>query len=131
MNVLTAKRTYTWEIFFLSVICDALGIFLIKFVLDNTVVNATSVTTTTWQYAESLASSPLSIVGIVLFFIAPFLFASALSRIEISIGYPLQVITNMGLLVLLAICFLGEQLTVNKSIGFALLALSIFLFFRR
>ena len=111
---------------FISVILNAYGVFVIKYklnVLGEIPFNSIRVVLT---YFIALLKSPLVVSGIVLLLLAPFLFAIALSRMEISIAYPAQVGLNFIFLLLLAFIFLGENLTINKIIGISLVICSIY-----
>ena len=86
-----------------------------------------------WQAALSyfgeLISEPMVLIGLFLFFSAPFLFAAALSRMDITTAYPVQVGLNFSFLVILAIIFLGESITLGKVVGLALICLSTILLY--
>ena len=73
----------SWGTLFVSVIFNALGVFIIKLRLNELgAVKAESIPSTI-GYFFVMIKSPLVILGLVLFFLAPFLFAVALSRMEI------------------------------------------------
>lgn len=106
-----------WGMLVLSVIFNALGVFAIKWRLNQLgPINFESFQSTL-SYFFLLLQSPFVLAGVVLFFLAPFLFTVSLSRMEISIAYPAQIGLNFFLVLILAILFLGEQMTFTKLIG--------------
>ncbi len=116
----------SWGMLFLSVLFNAYGVFVIKYKINELGEIPLNSFHFVMKYFIALLKSPLVISGVVLFFIAPFLFAIALSRMEISIAYPAQVGLNFIFLLLLAFIFLGENLTINKIIGISLVICSIY-----
>lgn len=116
----------TWNLVFLTVILDAGGIFIIKAAMNRLGEMPLDSVDALVGYFLALAVQPLVVAGAVAFFLAPFLFAAALSRMEITAAYPAQVGLNFGLLVVLAVVFLGERLTGLKLTGMVLVALSLF-----
>ena len=114
----------TWNLVFWTVIFDAGGIFLVKLTMNKIGVVSTSSFYSVFGYFQQLVSEPLALVGLILFFSAPFLFAIALSRMEITTAYPVQVGLNFALLVTLSVLFLGESLNIWKIIGLVLICIS-------
>jgi len=107
----------SWGLLILSVIFNALGVFIIKLRLNELGAVKVDMLRSVFSYFFVMIKSPLVIVGLILFFFAPFLFAIALSRMEIVVAYPAQIGLNFIILVILAILFLGEQITILKVIG--------------
>ena len=120
----------TWNLVILTVICDVTGIVALKWVINQLGEVPFNSMGKIGCYLLDFISYPLAIGGGVLFFAAPFFFAAALSRMEISTAYPAQVGLNLSGLVLLAVLFLGESLTVGKIAGMAFITLSILVLYR-
>ena len=116
----------SWGMLILSVIFNALGVFIIKLRLNELGVIKMDTLKTVFGYFFIMMKSPLVIVGLVLFFLAPFIFAIALSRMEIVVAYPAQIGLNFLILVLLAVVFLGEQITSVKVIGTVLVLAGVY-----
>jgi multidrug transporter EmrE-like cation transporter len=110
---------------FLSVVCNAGGVFIVKKKLNEMGAIDMGSLKAFLGYLSAMGQSPLVIAGVGLFFIAPFLFAIALSRLDMTVAYPAQVGLNFLLLLLLAILFLGEAVTAHRLIGVALVLASI------
>lgn len=116
----------SWGMLILSVIFNAYGVFVIKLRLNELGEIPFNSIKTTSGYFLVLLKSPLVIGGILLFFIAPFLFAVALSRMEITIAYPAQIGLNFVILILLALFLLGEQMTLYKIVGIISILVGIY-----
>jgi len=65
------------------------------------------------------------VISIILFFSAPFLFAVALSRLPISIAYPVQVGLNFLLVLVLSYFFLSESMTAIKLVSIFLIMVGV------
>ena len=118
----------SWGMLIVSVIFNVWGVFCIKLRIND----LGTVPMGSWramiQYFFSLLKYPEVISGLILFFIAPFLFAIALSRMDISVAYPVQISLNFVFLILLGFFVIGEAITMNKMIGLGLTFLSIYFF---
>ncbi|MFH1360505.1 MAG: EamA family transporter [Candidatus Omnitrophota bacterium] len=116
----------TWGMLILSVLCNAGGVFIIKWRLNEMGAIKCDSLRSVFAYFLLFIRSPLVILGLVLFFAAPFLFAIALSRMDITVAYPAQVGLNFLILIILAVFVLGEQMTSLKFIGIILVVLGIY-----
>lgn len=112
----------------LSVLFNAYGVFLIKKRLNELGEIRVESLQLIGSYGVAFLNSAGALTGVILFVLAPFLFAVAVSRMEISIAYPVQVGLNFMCIVLLALLFLGEPLTLHKTIGMILVLASIYFF---
>jgi len=117
----------SWGMLVLSVITNAFGAFAIKLRLNELGPIEFNSFKGIFSYMISLLSSWLVIIGGVSFVISPFIFMVALSRMDISIAYPVQIVLNFILLLVFAVMFLGESLTVTKTIGIGLALISVIL----
>ncbi|MCA9405544.1 MAG: EamA family transporter [Candidatus Omnitrophica bacterium] len=115
----------SWGMLILSVICNAVGAFVIKMRLNELGAVQFESFMSIFRYFIELLKSPLVIFGTVLFFLAPFLFAVSLSRMEITVAYPVQVGLNFLLVLVLALIFLGEHLTPLKIVGIVFVCLGV------
>jgi len=116
----------SWGMLIVSVLFNALGVFIIKLKLNEYGAIPTETLKSILIAFWTLAKSPLVVFGLVLFFLSPFLFTIALSRMEITIAYPVQIALNFLILILLAVLFLNEQLTFQKSFGMLLIFVGIY-----
>lgn len=120
----------SWGMLSLSVFFNVYGVFVIKYKINELGEMRLNSFHFLVNYFIALLKSPLVISGVILFFLSPFLFAIALSRMEISVAYPVQVGFNFILLLILAFIFLGEHLTINKIIGISLVICSIYFLYK-
>ena len=118
----------SWGMLCIGVIFNVIGVFVIKMKLNELGPMKVDSFKAILSYLVVMCKSPVVIVGVTLFFLAPFVLAVALSRMEISIAYPAQVGLNFLILFILAVLFLGETLTIHKIIGALLVLASIYFF---
>ncbi len=116
----------SWGMLILSVVFNAYGVFVIKLKLNQLGAIKLDSLKVVLSYALEFFKSPLVVSGVALFFVSPFLFTIALSRMEIVVAYPVQIGLNFLFLILLAIIFLGEQLTLYKIIGIVFVFIGIY-----
>ncbi|MBI5523544.1 MAG: hypothetical protein HY910_13020 [Desulfarculus sp.] len=126
MQAVGRRFWLTWNLVILSVICDAVGIFIIKLALND----QGAVPVGDWRaaggYYWALLIQPRVLLGGAMFLAAPFCFAAALTRMDISVAYPVQVGLVFACLLLLSVGFLGESLGLSKILGLCLVAGSLF-----
>jgi len=115
----------SWGMLILSVIFNVLGVFIIKFKLNELGAIPLDSFKTFVGYVGLLLKAPFVLVGILLFFLSPVLFAIALSRMDIVIAYPVQLGLNFLFLILLAVFVLGEQLSFFKILGMCFVLVGI------
>lgn len=110
----------------LSVIFNTIGVFVIKLRLNELGMMRADSLRAVMDYFFLMLKSPLVISAVVLFFIAPVFFAVALSRMDIIVAYPVQIGLNFLCVVLLALIFLGEQMTMARFIGILFIFIGIY-----
>ena len=116
-----------WGMLVLSVLFNVYGVFAVKMKLNELGPIKFDSFGGLMNYFSLAIRSGAVIAGVILFFAAPFLFAVALSRMEITVAYPVQIILSLIILSLLAVLFMGEHLTVNKIIVMILAVLCVYL----
>jgi multidrug transporter EmrE-like cation transporter len=82
------------------------------------------------SYFIELLRSPLIICGVLSIFLSAFLWMIALSRLQISLAYPVAVGLNFIIVVSIALIFLREQLPVDKMAAILLIIISIIILSR-
>lgn len=82
------------------------------------------------SYFIELLRSPLIICGVLSIFLSAFLWMIALSRLQISLAYPVAVGLNFIIVVSIALIFLREQLPVDKMAAILLILISIIILSR-
>jgi multidrug transporter EmrE-like cation transporter len=115
-----------WGTLVLSVAFNAFGVFVVKWRLNELGTLPLNSFKDALGYSWLLLKSPLVVPGLVLFLVAPFLFAVALSRMEISVAYPAQLGLNLVVLLLFGCFLLREQMTLFKIIGILCVLLGVY-----
>jgi len=123
--MINSRLLTAWAPLVGCVVFDVLGIFIIKMHINAQGPVPFAPFTALVGYFFALASRPMVILGLVMFFTAPVLFAIALSRMEISTAYPVQIGLNFALLIILAVTFLDESLSWQKVLGLICIAISL------
>ncbi len=117
----------TWGMVLLAVSLDVFGAFVVKMKLNEMgAVNFGSVRTLV-SYFILLAKSPLTVAGAVSILVSPIPYAIALSRMEVSIVYPMVVALTSLILLPLTIIFFKESFSFYKVIGISLVIFSMYL----
>ena len=117
----------SWGLLVLSAAANAYGAFVIKLGLNRQGPLPLDSFGQAALYFLRLLRSPLVLSGLALFFLAPLIFAAALSRMEVSVAQPAQVGMNFVFLMLCAAYFLRERITPRKAAGVAMVAAALFL----
>ncbi len=116
----------SWGMLLASIVMNSLGAFAIKYKMNQLGSLGLDSFSGGLRYLGQLFSSPAGLIGGVLFVLAPFVFAVALSRMEASVAFPIQAGLNFLILVGLAVLFLGEGLTPAKGLGLVLIVAGVY-----
>ena len=116
----------SWGMLCLSVVFNAYSVFLIKRRLNDLGKIKLESFQFVFNYSLEFLKSPGAILGLIFFVAAPFFLAVAVSRMELSIAYPIQVGLNIIMVIALSLIYLGENLTIEKGIGIGLVIGSIY-----
>lgn len=120
----------TWGMIVLAAIMDAFGAFVVKMRIDEIgPINFESLRIVI-DYFFSLIRSPLALTGGVCILISPIPYAIALSRMEVSVVYPVSVALNFLILIPMTIFFLGESFSLSKAVGIFLIVVSLYLLYK-
>lgn len=117
----------SWGMLILGVLLNVFGAYAVKAKINTLGSIPFDSVLSVINYFFALIKFPLAIAGAIAILAAPFPYAIALSRMDLSIAYPVSVAINCLILIPITILFLGEMLTVNKSIGILLILVSLFL----
>ena len=107
----------TWGVLFISAVLNAGGAFIIKSELNRRGPAPASSLGLLIKYFIILACSLRAWLGLTAFFLSPFTFSIALSRMEMSVAQPAFVGINFLFLVLLSTVALKEKLTGLRILG--------------
>ena len=109
----------TWGVLLISAGLNAGGAFLIKAELNRRGPVPLFPPGMLLRYSVKFACSIKAWLGLVSFFLSPFIFSVALSRMEMSVAQPAFVGINFICLVVLATLILKEKLTRMRLAGLA------------
>jgi len=115
----------SWGLLVLSVCFNALGAIVIKSKLNEFGPFKLDSITSIAEVLFYFLRSPLVIGSTILFFSSPFLFAAALSRLPITLAYPVQIALNFLLVLSVAVFWMNEKLSVLQAIGVLLILVGI------
>lgn len=124
------KFFLSWGMVIGYVVLNSFGALIIKYKINAIGEVQLGSVKSFINYFLELLKSPLIICGILSIFISAFVWMTALSRLQISLAYPVAVGLNFFVVVTVALIFLKEQLSVEKVIGIVLIFISIFLLTR-
>ena len=79
-----------------------------------------------FNYGIEFIKSPGAIIGLILFVASPFFLAVAVSRMDMTVAYPVQLSLNFLLVIILSLLYLNEPLSWDKGIGIGLVLISIY-----
>ncbi|MBN1780644.1 hypothetical protein JW948_05920 [bacterium] len=77
-------------------------------------------------YFVTLFKSPLTVLGIAFLVVSAFVWMTALSRMEISIAYPVAIGMNFLIITVFGLTMFHESLSLSKTIGLVMIFVSLF-----
>ena len=126
----TSKFLLSWGMVLAYIVFNSVGALIIKYKINEMGTIQFSSFRFVIKYFYELIKSPLIICGIFSIFISAFVWMVALSRLQISIAYPVAVGLNFIVVVTVALIFFKEHLSAEKIIGIVLIFISVFLISR-
>jgi multidrug transporter EmrE-like cation transporter len=120
----------TWGMIFSYVILNSAGALLIKQKLFQIGEFSSENLATSWRFFVSLFSSLQVWGGLLAIFISALAWIIALSKMELSVAYPVAIGLNFLIIMTFSVLVNGEPLTVNKMVGVGLIMVSLFFLFR-
>lgn len=126
----TSKFLLSWGMVLAYIVFNSFGALIIKYKINEMGTIQLSSFRFVIKYFYELIKSPLIICGIFSIFISAFVWMVALSRLQISIAYPVAVGLNFIVVVTVALIFFKEHLSAEKIIGIVLIFISVFLISR-
>ncbi len=79
-----------------------------------------------WRFAGAIIGSPLIVTGIVFYAISMIFWLLVLSRIDLSLAYPMLALSYVGVM-LVSLFVLGEKVTAVRWIGAAFIIMGVVL----
>ena len=120
---------FSWGFVILSTVLSALAVFFIKLIFNQFGAIPFNTYNAFVEYFQLFLKSPIAICGILFYLFSPLLWFFALSRLEITMVYPISVSLHLLLTAIIAVLLLGEQITINKIIAMVLILISVFLLY--
>jgi len=120
----------SWGMISIGVLMNVFGIYAVKAkmnALGSVELNSIGAVLC---YFIALAKSPMALAGAVLVMAAPIPYAIALSRMELSVAYPVSIALNFLIVLPLSVVFLGEAMNAYKLTGIGLIILSIYFLYK-
>ncbi len=77
-----------------------------------------------WRFIATVVSSKLIILGIALYGVSTFFWLLVLSRVDLSLAYPMLALGYIGIL-LVSMIFLGEKVTALRWLGTVLIVIGV------
>jgi len=121
---------FSWGMLLLGVLMNVFGVYAIKLKINTINVVQFDSFMAVVNYFITLAKFPAVILGAIAIMAAPFPYAIALSKMELSVAYPVSVVLNCLILLPVTVMLLGETVSWNKAIAVLLMVVSLFLFYR-
>jgi len=120
----------SWGMLFAGVLMNVAGVYLVK--LKINVLGSVQFDSfmSGVLYFYHLVRFPVALLGGFLVFAAPLPYAIALSRMDLSVAYPLSIALNCLLILPMAAFFMGESISLYKGIGTGLIVVSLFLLYK-
>ena len=126
----TKEFFLTWGMLLLGVLMNVFGVYVVKMKINALGSVQFSSIGTFFNYFLTLAKSPLALLGAAAILAAPFPYAIALSRMQLSIAYPVSVALNCLIIIPLTVLFMGEILTWYKVAGIGFMLISLYLLYK-
>ncbi len=124
--MITANSILSWGMVFCYVILNSLGAILIKHRINQLgIVNFDSFGTVV-RYFFNLMTSCEVIFGFIAIFVGAITWMIALSRLELSIAYPLAIGSNFLIIVATSVILFAEPMTAYKIYGIVLILIGIY-----
>jgi multidrug transporter EmrE-like cation transporter len=117
----------SWGMVITYVVLNSFGALIIKEKINRIGAADFSTFAGFCKYFLTVFTSPIIIFSFVLIFVSAVAWIAALSRMDITIAYPVATSLNFLIVIFVAILILGEPLTLIKGIGITLMLISIFL----
>ena len=119
----------TWGLVIIAALMDVAGILVIKLRLNALGPIKFESIYHTLVYCLKIISTPLTFLAAIVIVLSPVIYAFALSRMHLSIAYPLIIGFSAIFLLILSYVILNETITFNNILGMLLILSGIFLIY--
>jgi multidrug transporter EmrE-like cation transporter len=120
---------FSWFFLFLAAFLDSFTLYLVKWRAN--VVGRFEFTSLldSFLYFKEFLQHPVMILGFISFFSGPFFGYIAITRLNLTIAYPVSVIMHIIITFAFGVVLLNEQVGFYKILGIAFLTSGLFFFF--
>lgn len=121
------KFILTWGMVFCFALFNSIGTLIIKYYVDQMgIIKMDGFI----SYFLKFFTTPVVILGFASIFLSSFLWIIAISRMELSIAFPVGIGLNFLFVLLGSLLFFGENITAYKVGGICLILMSLYLLYR-
>lgn len=120
----------SWGMLLIGSIMNVFGVYVIKMKINTLGGFQFNSLGGVFDYFLALMRFPLVIIGAIFVLIVPLPYAIALSKMELSVAYPLSVAFNCLIILPLAAIFLGESITLSKLVAVGLILVSLYFLYK-
>ncbi len=129
-KLIKSSQFFSWVIIGFYVILNSYGALAIKFKINQLGQIDLGSFRLVLTYFLTLFSSPLVISGLGAIFLSAIVWMIALTRLDISVAYPVAVGLNFVVVIFVAVLAYHENLSVNRALGLLLIFVSLFIIYR-
>lgn len=121
----------TWGMVIAFAFFNTLGTIIMKQYVDKLgPANAESSSALT-DYFFTLLKNPIFLLGMSLTFLAAFFWIIALSRMELSLAYPLGIALSFLFIIFWSIVLFSESITVNKTLSIIFILIGLYFLYKK
>lgn len=126
MEMSTKQQIISWALLAFSIIFNVVANLVVKNVINNISGFSLDSFAQAGDSIGRLVSNPVGIAGLLSMYLGASFWMLTISRMDVSTAFPLSMSLNILLIGLGGILMLGEALTMDKAIGYALILGSIY-----
>jgi multidrug transporter EmrE-like cation transporter len=119
----------SWGLIIFAALIDVLAILVIKIRLNVLGAIQFDSFINVIKYCVKVISTPLTFFATLFLFLSPVVYAFALSRINLSIAYPIIIAFSSIFLLVFSVTILNETLTTKHMIGVLFILIGIFIIY--
>ena len=119
----------TWGLIALAALLDVIAVIVIKLRLNLLGPIKFDGIYNTFVYSVKIISTPATFLAAVAVTLSPLFYAFALSRINLSIAYPIIIGLSAIFLLIFSYIILNETLTLKSTIGLIFVLIGIFIIY--
>ena len=121
---------FSWGFLFLAAVSDSFTLYVVKWranIIGRFEFNSLE---SSFVYISNFIQHPMVGLGLITFMVGPFFGYIAITRLNLTIAYPVSVILHVLITFFFGIVLLNEPVGFYKIIGMSLLMIGLFFFFK-